>query len=305
MEMDFINVVYDDRDYIAHLVPRSLLKELKQPNQFAMALGVNENGKSNEIVGAVSFYVDVDAGTNSILTIRWFYIDPDYRQKGYAKALFDRLCELAMQNGVKQIKVFFPEMEDTLLFKHVFYEMDFSYRNKNVVEVYTTMANIYPPQNKVDGKVRSDRCVPLSEVEQKDFLKFYNVIPEKRKHLAEYLLPTDINSYDKAVSHVTYDKKGDIDAVFLVRYINEALEPILFYSAGNSKPSLLADLLSMSNNAIYSNYGADVNLRLRSTEETDWHLYEKILPKLNKDNRIKEVVELKLHYSIQGIMTFD
>ncbi len=305
-KIDFLNISYDDKDYIRHLIPGSLLEELCMPGQFALAIGVvDEENDRNELVGATSFYVDVQPGREHFLSIRWFYIAPEYRKSGYARALFDKVCELAKQNNVKDIRVLFPEIEEVIPLKYVFYEMDFTYRTGNIVEVYSSISQLVPDENSEKNVSPSGYCVPLSQVSETKFNKVYSLIPENRKYLDEYMLPMKLNEYDTDVSHVIFDQKGDIEAVFLFRYLNEALEPVLFYSITNTKPVLMAELLLTPASVMRQKYGKDVIFRLRSTEVTEWSVYEKLLPKISKDDKLISVIENDLRYSIQGHMLLE
>ena len=64
--------------------------------------------------------------------------------------------------------------------------------------------------------------------------------------------------------------------------------------------------MSIKEKSILENqYGKDVIFRLRSTEVTEWSVYEKLLLKISKDDKLISVIENDLRYSIQGHMLLE
>lgn len=278
MAINFMTINYKDKAYVLHLAPESILEELQLQGQFALAIGISSDDEpdKNEIIGLTTFYVDTKPIKESFLSIRWFYILPEYRRKGYGRALLNKLCDIAIDNKMAEIRMIFPEIEDTANFDALFYEMDFAYRVGNIVEVYTNLGEI-SAQETIKGKLIADsNAVPLSKVAPHVFKAYYNELPAERKHLAEYLLPSSPESYDKDVSHVILDQNGRISAAFLLRYVNEALEPVLFLSNSKEKSIDLLKLLSKALIAGADKHGREVSVRLRSTDLTKWDTYENL-----------------------------
>lgn len=293
MNHDYMNVTYKDRDYIAHLVPESLLEELKAPGQYAMAMGITTESGENEIIGAVTLFVDSNSNDEIIMNIRWFYIQPEYRGQGYGRELYNKICELAVENNVKTIKISYPNIEETQGLSYVFYEMDYDFSKNGIVELYTSLGEIME-QSTIYGKLKANKgAVPLSNITDTQLRKYVNSLEYDRRHVSDYILPTKVDDYEKDLSFVVLDTNEDIIASLLIRHVNDALEPIVFHVNDEKDSIALFKTLGNCISAADRKYGADKNVRIRSTAITKWDKIRKLLP------------ELKYIPAIQGSMELD
>lgn len=281
MNHDYMNVTYKDRDYIAHLVPESLLEELKAPGQHAMAMGITTESGENEIIGAVTLFVDSNSNDEIIMNIRWFYIQPEYRGQGYGRELYNKICELAVENNVKTIKISYPNIEETQGLNYVFYEMDYDFAKNGIVELYTNLGEIME-QSTIYGKLKANNgAIPLSEITDTILRKYVNNLEYERRHVSDYLLPVRVEDYEKDLSYVVLNKNEDIIAALLIRHVNDALEPIIFHASDEKNIIALFNVLGNCISSAKEKYGKDKSVRIRSTAITKWDKISKLLPELN------------------------
>lgn len=278
MKHDYMNVTYKDRDYISHLVLESLLEELRYQGQFAVAQGITTEDGENEIIGAATFFVDVNSKNDTVMNVRWFYIQPKYRGQGHGRALYNQICSLAVENKVKVMKMSFPDIEDTEGFNYLFYEMDYDFTKEGIVEIYTNLGEVADQTTIVGKLAKHNATMPLSETTDFMVKKFVNSLSFDRRHASDYILPADVAGYEADLSFVELDKNGDIDAALLVRHVNDALEPILFYTKDDKNLIALFRVLGNCLIAAEKKYGRDKSVRLRSTTFTKWEKINKLLP---------------------------
>ena len=280
MKPDFMNIIYKDRGYVSHLAPESLLEELKQQGQYALAMGISDESGENVIIGLACFYVDPMPLKEHFLAVRWFYILPEYREKGYGRMLYNRLCDIAVENRISRIDISFPDIDETKKLQYIFYEMEFEYPEGDLVEIYTNLEQV-ATQPTIAGKLNpNNEAVKLNEVSELAFKRYIHSLSDKRVHLAEYLLPDDPNLYEKEISHVILNNSGKIEAALLIRNINGALEPVVFVANGKNAEAMFK-LLSKGIDESLKKYGKAMTVRFRSTEATKWALYDQLFPDLD------------------------
>ena len=275
----FYSVFYKDRIILRNLAPKSLLEELDQPGQYALAI----NGKgeyANIPVGTVIFYKYTDTNGESRIRIRWIYVEESQREKGYARALLDQLLEIALFNQVAEVRVCYPDTKDIKGMNALFYEMDLSYENDMYLEVFTTVKEVMR-QETIREKLMLHKAVkPLKTISTEEFLKFHKRLSPDVKQYPDYILPENMEKYDGEVS--CYIKEnGSIAAMCLVRYIDGYFEPVIFRATGEKASAYLILMMSYSLMHIKEEYGEDTSIKLCLKRNNRFDFFMKLLPDLH------------------------
>lgn len=292
MNHDYMNITYTDKDYISHLVPESLLEELKLPGQYAMAQGITTESGENEIIGAATFFVDTNPNNEITLNVRWFYIQPEYRGNGHGRELYNRVCELAVENNVKTIRISFPDIEETQGLSYVFYEMDYDYTKNGSVKMFTSLGEIMN-QHTIHGKLKANNAaIPLSDITDSMLRKYVDSLEYVRRHESDYILPVKVEDYEKDVSFVVLDANKDIIAALLLRHINDALEPVVFQAKDEDNVIPLFEVLGNCISACDKKFGKDKSVRLRTNAITKWDKIGRLLPELKHIPVIQGTMDL-------------
>lgn len=287
--MKIYKLTKDNKAHLMDLMPESMIDELGFPGQ--NAIGIGEEGEDT-LSGVISFYIDPMPLGEAVLVIRWIYVLPEDRMKGYGSALFDKICDFAEAKGIREIHCTFPQIEATAAMEHLLYEMHFSNKRKGIVDAYTYIGEVATfakaPIMKGIAKI-----VPFSAIGEEQFRSYFMTLDSELAHLEEYLLTWDAALYEKQVSQIAVDAKGEILGVCMWRYLNNALEPVLINMKGPQSAVGVINLFQKALADAKAIYGPDIQIRICSSEDQTWDTYSKIFP------------NIKSTPSIQGIMFLD
>ncbi|MBQ7707797.1 MAG: GNAT family N-acetyltransferase [Lachnospiraceae bacterium] len=101
--MKIINLKDEQKVFFAGMDPFEILDKKQALPGFTLGAAIENEGKSDTPVGLMICYFRDD-----IIIIRWFYVAPEYRGKGYGEELLSAALEVAKQGGYKYISAYLP-----------------------------------------------------------------------------------------------------------------------------------------------------------------------------------------------------
>ena len=101
--MKIINIKDDQKAYFLGFDPFELLD--KKQSREGFFFGAAEEGEASDTpVGLMICLLDKD-----VLVIRWLFVDPEYRGKGYGDALLEKAFLVAEKAGCKHVSAYLPK----------------------------------------------------------------------------------------------------------------------------------------------------------------------------------------------------
>ena len=102
--MKIINLKDEQKVFFAGMDPFEILEKKQVLPGFVLGAAIEEKGKKRDTpVGLMICFIRDD-----VLVIRWFYVAPEYRKKGYGEELLAAAFDVARQGGYKYISAYMP-----------------------------------------------------------------------------------------------------------------------------------------------------------------------------------------------------
>lgn len=154
------NISKNNAGIFSSVISADIRDEIETGKCFAIG-AIRSDGNDSYGVGALAYYYDEDMDGETVLRVKWLYVDEDWRKRGIARALMIEILYIASVKNISAVSVDFEVGEYQNTFGNILTQLHFDFSAGVSPESALTIGDV-SRDNKLSGY--ADRTTVFSEL---------------------------------------------------------------------------------------------------------------------------------------------